>query len=494
MRISFNSIMSTIKSSWAWLKELITSGGILKVLSVIFFFIALCEVPHVLKAVTGEWFLFGCGNGWSIIFLPLSIVFGLWLYRWAEKIRISKLDTINNVCSGACLAELAMLDDSPTEADLLGRGRFIDTVIEAIKGTIVQGCHTQYIGIFGPWGCGKTSIYLQVRKTCRERNIPVEFIDFNPWRNQDGGDFAEELCAAMSKVSGFEKETRNDFLITGWRLARLGVFDKIGQALGAGEPFSFISSWFSKTEKLRDRINKKLEALSGKKRIVVVIDDIDRLTSSEIVDVVRLIKTNGGWKNVTYLLLADREYMAAALESVLPNVGVGSDVGVRYLEKVIPVALDVPKASGRAISNYTWEKVANIIDERGLGPQKISDWGFIERFLDNVRSAKRFINTVRSQLYHYTVGSNGRISVDISDFLALTVIRLFEPAFYESLFKHRKLLVITISKHPLDERRSFTVEEMRNLLCPNVDQRRWENIFLFITNRLSWEVSPKASA
>ena len=65
-------------------------------------------------------------------------------------------------------------------------------------------------------------------------------------------------------------------------------------------------------EKLKNEISATLRGQP--KRILVMIDDIDRLTSEEIRQVFRAVKSVGDFPNVTYLLaVPDKQVVARSL-------------------------------------------------------------------------------------------------------------------------------------------------------------------------------------
>ena len=71
------------------------------------------------------------------------------------------------------------------------------------------------------------------------------------------------------------------------------------------------------------------------KPIVVVLDDIDRLSTSEIRDVFKLVRLTANFPNIIYIVAFDRN----RVEEALAEQGVP---GRDYLEKILQVAIDLP--------------------------------------------------------------------------------------------------------------------------------------------------------
>src|SRR5262249_5908194 len=83
----------------------------------------------------------------------------------------------------------------------------------------------------------------------------------------------------------------------------------------------------------RAKIEHALHELG--KRVVIVIDDIDRLEVGEIRDVMRLVRLTADFPGVRYLLAFDRARVEKAL-------GEGGE-GRAYLEKIFQVTIHVPE-------------------------------------------------------------------------------------------------------------------------------------------------------
>ena len=68
----------------------------------------------------------------------------------------------------------------------------------------------------------------------------------------------------------------------------------------------------------------------------MIIDDIDRLTNTQIRDIFQLVKQVGNFPNIIYVLSMDREVVCRALESV-------HDIdGAEYLEKIVQIPFEIP--------------------------------------------------------------------------------------------------------------------------------------------------------
>ena len=68
-----------------------------------------------------------------------------------------------------------------------------------------------------------------------------------------------------------------------------------------------------------------------KQKIVIIIDDIDRLEGKEIFEVLRIIRNTAKFNNIIYIVAYDKDHVVGQL--CLPEFGIEKD----YLEKMAPI-------------------------------------------------------------------------------------------------------------------------------------------------------------
>jgi len=145
-------------------------------------------------------------------------------------------------------------------------------------------------------------------------------------------------------------------------------------------------------KQLKDELNNLI--LERKKRLLIVIDDIDRLNTKEIKQIFQLIKLNADFNNTIYLLAFDRNIVEKSLEE---QEGVS---GKEYLEKIVQVSFDVPLVQKQKLYSYLFSQLDSIVK---VVPEKIWDasrWGnlFHAGFKDmfsSLRDVKRYVNSLK---------------------------------------------------------------------------------------------------
>ena len=241
-----------------------------------------------------------------------------------------------------------MSGDNPIENvadDLIGRQSAARVIAEEIRTVDAsKGC---VIGIMGPWGSGKTSLVNLLRhELAKDPALPV--LDFNPWMfsgtEQLVDSFFRELAAQLKVKNGrlegiaSQVEAYGDLLSpVGDALTILGVLPfggMIGRARNAAGALKNLQ------ERRKRSVTEQRKLLSDKlaeldRPIVVVLDDIDRLLTSEIRDIFRLVRLTASFPNIVYLVAFDRK----RVEEALTETGVD---GRAYLEKIVQIAFDIP--------------------------------------------------------------------------------------------------------------------------------------------------------
>lgn len=317
--------------------------------------------------------------------------------------------------------------------DLLGRAKVANELSREIKSYKNEDSLT--IGIVGKWGSGKTSFINMVLENFKGNDNYI-VIKFNPWnissRKQLISDFFLQLSNNIKK-----ENVRGEIISTIGK--SLGTLSKFFKPLGFIPPLSVLSTIGDITEKasgfineyleaekedletLKSNINQELEDLD--KKLLIVIDDIDRLCDDEIREIFQLVKSIADFKNTIYILSYDREIVTKALDKTQ------QDKGEEYLEKIVQVPLVLPYISKSDLDKIFINRLnitINIPDEEYDNEyfSKIYYNGLAESF-ENLRDIERYMNV-------FNLGINLAIEeLNINDYIVLTLIKVFEPNLYE---------------------------------------------------------------
>src|SRR5262249_39818590 len=127
-----------------------------------------------------------------------------------------------------------------------------------------------------------------------------------------------------------------------------------------------------------------------KRTLLVVIDDIDRLTAAEIQGVFQLIKANADFPRFVYLLMFQRQTVESALAQVI------NETGRRFLEKIVQVSFDVPPARQDEVDKVLSEGLERVLGASTTNAVNSVYWGNIyfgslRAYFRDLRDVKRFL-------------------------------------------------------------------------------------------------------
>lgn len=324
------------------------------------------------------------------------------------------------------------------EEDTIGRNSFAQSFAKQILS--LDTSKGSVIGVLGAWGSGKTSFINLARNELNQESITI--LDFNPWM-----------------FSGTEQLMQSFFSELSAQLRLRPDLSEIGEAIGTyGDIFAgmgwmpLVGPWIERGHKASEVISevlqgrkegvgaqrKKIEDILTKldKRIIVVVDDIDRLSTTEIRDIFKLVRLTANFPNIIYVVAFDR----IRVENALNEEGIN---GRDYLEKILQVAIDIPPIPYQILSTQILTAVNNAIqDIERVGPFNKQIWPDI--FAEIIRPLIRTMRDVR----RYAVNIHGTVTslggeVALTDVLALEAIRIFMPDVFKSLHSSIDALTTT---------------------------------------------------
>jgi hypothetical protein len=316
--------------------------------------------------------------------------------------------------------------DAPVRSlseDQLGRRGFAEALAaEILAAPVARG---YVMGLTGPWGSGKTSVLNMAVEALGDEAIVVEF---NPWMFSGTealvSRFFAEIGAQLGKRGERFKAIAGKIADYGQLLSPLAVLAGAGAAVGAAsgllKKLSDGPSVLEQHQDLRDLLGKL------DKRVVVVIDDVDRLRPAEVLDIVRLVRLVGDFPNTLYLLAFDRHRVEECL-------GEGDDArGRAYLEKIVQVTHDVPAPREPDVTGMFIAGLVQMADTLPAGPLDPGDWQNILTFvirpiLQTPRQVQRLLGSLSMTMR--LVGDE----VAFADLAGIEAVRVLRPALFEAI-------------------------------------------------------------
>ena len=342
--------------------------------------------------------------------------------------------------------------DRPIECrqqDRLGRRSFAEAIAGQVRA--VPAKHGFTIAVVGEWGSGKTSVLNMVAETLEADGGKIAVLRFNPWLFGSTTDlvtlFFRELSAQLgqARIESLKKVVKA-FTELGQLLAPLSPFAGTTWVVNL---FAKLTGRWTKQPSLYDKREKLRKALAASdSRVVVLIDDIDRLEASEIRELMRLVRLTSDFPNVVFLLAFDSRHVARSL---------GENVeGRQYLDKIVQVSYDLPNVREAILPGMFLPWLDEVVQGRELAQFDRDVWkrvfyDVINPLLGNLRDVKRYLYSIPVTLD--TVGQE----VALADLLGLEALRILRPSLFDELRAHAEYLV-----HPESGLRMLLSEEARN--------------------------------
>ena len=367
------------------------------------------------------------------------------------------------------ILNLSLATDTPikdSERDLIGRAPFAERLADILKSA--AGPESLVIGLYGSWGSGKTSVINLVENELSRKDddgkADVSIVRFEPWNyltaEQLLAQFLKEVGDSLDKhahgrrklcgkLRGKRPELLNAFaaysealLMTAGADASLAGMQLTGAAVTAFG--NLLTSWLRKStgragsvSAKKQRLEKELLKYDG--RVVVIIDDIDRLPNDQVRMVFQLVASLAKLPKINYLLSFDEEVVTRALSEVQKCDG------AEYLEKVVQVPVRLPSISSGDLERMLLNDINAIFKAFAYRREDLEDkrWDsvcltFLKNRFTTIREVRRFTNALKAKL------SILPRFCCFEDVVALAVLELKVPKLVDRVRVHKDFLCGTI--------------------------------------------------
>lgn len=315
-----------------------------------------------------------------------------------------------------------LLEDNPIES---GEEDAFDLVEEAEKIakeiSARSRAKTCSIAITAPWGGGKSSFLNLIRKQINEDEF--EIVYFVPRDSKSvqtiQEDFFSMIACVLAKYDSRCSHIMKDYMASLQLIDNRSIVERL---------LSLYRIWDK--DSLKDSIKESFAAL--KKRVLVIIDDFDRLSKEEILEVLKLIDGNAAFTNLIFLTAYDKEQVNRVLGDTYKTQD------VCFIDKFFDVEFAIPFRPYIYIAKYIeetlckqlctsdgeWESIQQVITKRT---------SIFKEYIPTLRDAKRYINQVVLDF------KSIRGEVSVSDFLSLQLVKYRYPELYKGIFKQNYL-------------------------------------------------------
>ena len=283
--------------------------------------------------------------------------------------------------------------DEPSPVDLLAFGAVADTAVEAVLDNALDPIA---LGISGPWGSGKSTVLKLIESELAERDVKntdeqILVIETDPWRyDPDVGAKATLILEVLNALAAelerhgsvpddvggtLKKLAKRVNWMKALKLAarssitlQLPGIDDLSSLVNEGdvedpEPRNLDEFRQDFAELLAN------ENLSHLRRVVVLVDDLDRCLPNTVVDTLETMRLFLSVPKMSFVIAADEDRVADALRDRYP-----ADNGSKrdaeeparlYLHKIVQTTLRLPALSRFDTEAYLLLLLLQIgVDER----------------------------------------------------------------------------------------------------------------------------------
>jgi predicted KAP-like P-loop ATPase len=171
---------------------------------------------------------------------------------------------------------------------------------------------------------------------------------------------------------------------------------------------------------------------SHSRKTIVIIDDIDRLSNAEILQVFQIVKVMADFPNTIYIASMDKNVVIKALEKIRESSG------VEYLEKMVQVPFEIPLISKEEVESALLSRIKELLSQATDNKLDEIYWGNIyhgglKKFFRGIRDVTRYVNNLK---FGFDMVKS---EVNLVDFLAVTALQVFAPEVYFGIRDNKNL-------------------------------------------------------
>lgn len=302
--------------------------------------------------------------------------------------------------------------------DFFGYQKMVDSLLADLYDTDVAN-EAFSVGIAGKWGVGKSSFINLLRNSIPQKGGLI--VDLYPRSSMNLSAISLDFFNSLSNT------------LKGYHTGSWHIVDKYVKSLRCIEGKGWFNKTidaievFAKTDE-KERLQNVITEIGRK--IFVIIDDLDRLTAPEILEVLKIIDRNGSFKNVIFVVAYDKGYVNAVLRKYL-----GYEGSEMFTDKYFNFEYSLPAHNfymeRQYVANYIQNKITVNEGDAVTKADLLTVWNRIGdsvvRYLGLMRDVKRFVNILMSRL------ASVKDNVNIEDFILITLLRYKDLDLYYKL-------------------------------------------------------------
>lgn len=302
------------------------------------------------------------------------------------------------------------------------RRRYLESLVCRLE-AVNNNEESFVVAVYGIWGSGKT-MFIRCLEDCLNGRKAV-VINFNPWDCHSPKLMLNSFFEILQKALVDYDSSLTKSIIK---------YTELLTSLDLPKPFGYLTSLFEQENGI-DNIKTKIKDALRKLQlnVYVLIDDVDRLTKEELIEVIRLVRNTANFPYLKFVVACDRNYIVSQLR----EIGVMDS----YLQKIFSLDLTLPSMyDDYPCVNKCREAIWKMTDDIHLlnyfDTMLPNTSALLENVLGNLRQADRFARQLVLNWSFARINVGGKqTEIVVSEFVLLELLKITDSDLYFNLHK-----------------------------------------------------------
>lgn len=364
-------------------------------------------------------------NRWfSIKYIDLALVLLLFYYGF------SYFNQIKKGMKQSILVNNFLVSDDPISNSEQDQVNF-SPIVGKLTAILLNDKHPKSIsiGLIGPWGNGKSSVIQLVKNnidTSKQfKKNEIISIHFLPYLNHNESEIINEFFTLLSnQLAPYNGMLSNQIV---------DYSEKITDLYQNKNLKSFLENHItnfaqSSACELYENINTMLGETD--KKIIVFIDDLDRLNQKEILQTLKLIRNTANFTNTFFVLAMDKQYVIKRLTAK------GNILDTKFVDKFFQLEIYLPEIENSLLKQFFISEMLRPFSpapadlELRLNTALMEPNLLFEDYIKNFRDVKRVVNQIK---YDISLFNEDFSYLNLKDFINFIFFKLKFPEIVKQL-------------------------------------------------------------